>query len=195
MQTEPTDQGLKDQLGEITQVLQLSAAGDEHARNTLASLVYQDLRRIAANRMAGEANDSMGVTGLVHEAFLRLEQTVSMKFSNRRHFYGAAAQAMRRILVERARYHSAQKRGQKVAGIAIEELGVEIEGLSTDQMLSLDQVLDALDQFDAELATLVKLKFFVGLSTTEIAQVMGSSVRTTERRWRAARAWLASELD
>ena len=118
-----------------------------------------------------------------------------MKFSNRRHFYGAAAQAMRRILVERARYHSAQKRGQKVPGIAIEELGVAIEGLSTDQMLSLDQVLDALDQFDAELATLVKLKFFVGLSTTEIAQVMGSSVRTTERRWRAARAWLASELD
>ena len=194
MHTKPTGRSGCDPVGEITEVLQLSADGDDRARNTLAELVYQDLRRIAANRMASETNDSMGVTGLVHEAFLRLDQTVSMQFSNRRHFYGAAAQAMRRILVERARYHGAQKRGQKVAGLAIEELGVAIDGLSTEQMLSLDQVLEALDRYDSELATLVKLKFFVGLSTSEIAQVMDSSVRTTERRWRAARAWLASEL-
>lgn len=184
-----------DSVGEITRLLGDVAEGKQGARDDLTSMVYNDLRRIAAQRLKGEGHDSLGVTGLVHEAFLRLDQTNKMTFDDRRHYFGAAAQAMRRILIDRARYHGAQRRPDPRKALPIEEAGIVIEGLDPSRLLSLDQALESLEGHDESLASLVRLKFFAGLSTTEIADVLEMSTRTVERRWQAARAWLATEME
>ena len=180
--------------GEITRLLASVAEGSDTARDALAARVYAELRRIAVARLREERRDSLGVTGLVHEAFLRLDQTRSMSFTDRRHYFGAAAKAMRRILIDRARYHHSLKRPDLAGALPIEEAGVVIEGVRPEHILDLDRALDALSRHDPALARLVQLKYFAGLGTAEIAELLETSQRTVERRWQTARAWLATEM-
>jgi len=182
-------------MSEVTQILQAVERGDAKAANELLPLVYDELRRLAAYRMAQEApGNTLQPTALVHEAWLRLvapEQQA--QFQNRAHFFGAAAEAMRRILVDRAREKQALKRGGDLERVDIE--AVELPSPMPDhELLALDEALDRLATVDTRAAEMVKLCFFVGLTQEEAARELGVSVSTAERLWSFARAWLLREV-
>ncbi len=179
-------------MSDVTRILSAIQAGDAQAAEQLLPLVYDELRKLAAGHMANEApGHTLDATALVHEAYLRL--VGDQQFANRRHFFAAAAEAMRRILIESARRQASLKRG---GGLVRREL-VESELIApelSDDVLALDEALVQLASVDAEAAELVKLRYFVGLTSQQAADAMGFSLRSVERTWAYARAWLFDKL-
>lgn len=160
----------------------------------LLPLVYEELRKLAAHKLANEAHgQTLQPTALVHEAWLRLLQGNGQQFENRGHFFAAAAEAMRRILIERARRKSAQRHGGGLERVALEEIDLP-EKASDDVLLGVDAALEKLAREDARAAELVKLRFFAGLTMEQAAQALGITDRTARRDWRFARAWLFDSL-
>ena len=181
---------------EVTQILAALGAGEPNAQERLIRVVYQELRQLARGRLAGEAaGQSLQPTDLVHEAFLRLfARDDAPVFENRRHFFGAAAKAMRRILVDRARARKADKRGGGAANEPLDEVAARVEPVP-EEILDLDRVLDELAELDERKASVVELRYFGGLTVEETAEVLDITPRTVNRDWVAARAWLRRELD
>ena len=168
--------------------------GDRAAANGLVELFYPELRRLAAQKLANEpAGQTLQPTALVHEAWLRLVGNEPAEFSSRGHFFGAAAEAMRRILIERARQKKATKRGGGVMRLNLDEVDV---AATTDDatLLLVDEALEKLADEDAEAAQFVKLRFFAGLTNQEAALALGVPERTARRHWTYARAWLYREI-
>lgn len=183
-----------DQANELTAYLNDESVGTPSTQAKLIKMVYSDLKHIAINRLATESpNSTLTVTSLVHEAFLKLNNVHSMTWSSRRHYFGAAAEAMRRILIDRARYHLRNRREGAKASIPLEE-GIHVEGVKPDELIALSDALTDLESFDEELAELVKLKFFAGLSAEEIAEIHETSPRTILRKIQSARAWLLVQV-
>lgn len=182
--------------GDVTRVLQRIAAGHPRAADELLPLVYQELRILARARMARERpGHTLEPTGLVHEAYLRLLEGADPTFNNRAHFFAAAARAMQRILVERARRYAAVKHGGGKRRVPLDD---EREGPASEyraeDVLAVDQALRRLEELDATMAELVRLRFFAGMKVDEVAVLLGRSRRSVERMWAAARAWLQREL-
>jgi RNA polymerase sigma-70 factor (ECF subfamily) len=174
----------------VSGLLRAWGRGDEHARNELVPLVYQELRRRAAAYLRQErADHTLAPTALVHEAYLRLIGQDRVAWRNRAHFFGIAAQMMRRILVDHARGHQAAKRPQGKCRVAMEaELRI---GPSLDcEVVLLDQALTELAAFDEQQARIVEMRYFAGLSEREITEVLKVSRSTVTREWQSARAWL-----
>ncbi len=180
--------------GRTTQLLNAIGEGDLEAAEELLPLVYSELRRIARRRMANERPGlTLQPTALVHEAYMRLIGDGEVAWTSRRHFYGAAAQAMRRILIERARRYSREKHGGKMRREPlVDEIAAEVP--RHDELIALDEALAGLEEKDESMADVVKMRFFAGLTIPETAKVLGLSVRTANRQWVAARAWLARRL-
>ena len=179
---------------DVTQLLKQIETGDAQAAQDLLPLVYEELRRIAAYKMANEASGhTLQATALVHEAWLRLAGSSQQNWQNRSHFFGAAAEAMRRILVEHARKKQSLKRG---AGAERMELNESILVLSAppDELLAVNDALDKLASEDPAAAELVKLRYFVGMNMEESAAAMGLPKRTAESLWTYARTWLHREV-
>jgi len=179
---------------EVTQVLHAIGRSEEGAAEKLLPLVYAELRRLAGARMANElAGQTLQPTALVHEAWLRLVKDGDRTWQNRAHFFGAAAEAMRRILIEGARRKRALRHGGGQARVDIQN--VEIAAASRDEeLLAVDEALEQLAAEDTSLAELVKLRFFVGFTNKEAAELLGVSEPTIERRWAFARAWLYRKM-
>ena len=157
-------------------------------------LVYAELRRVAARQLRSErADHTLQPTALVHEAYLRLVDQRQVDWQNRAHFFGVAAQVMRRILVDHARRHGASKRGDGVRCVSIEE-AKEAAAPNEIPILALDHALDRLEKIDSELAKIVELRAFGGFTIEEAAHVLSVSPSTAKRDWRTARAWLHREL-
>lgn len=179
-------------MNEVTQILRAMDAGDPQAANELLPLVYDELRNLAAARMAKEApGQTLNATGLVHEAYLRLVER--QQFANRRHFFAAAAEAMRRVLIENARRKGRLKRGggQDRQAIDLDALPAQTDD---DEILLLDEALKRLAERDPQKARLVELRFFGGLTLSEAAESLEISLSTADRAWRYARAWLYAEM-
>jgi RNA polymerase sigma factor (TIGR02999 family) len=181
-------------VSEITHVLERARNGDARAADALLQSVYVELRRLAANKMANEAPEhTLQPTALVHEAWLRLAADGQPRWQNRAHFFGAAAEAMRRILVENARRKQRLKRGGQWERVDMDAVELPLP-TPDEELLALDEALDRLTAFDARAAEVVKLCFFVGLTQTDAARELGVSVATVERLWSFARAWLFREM-
>src|SRR4051812_4202965 len=181
-------------MSDVTQILQAIERGEARAANELLSLVYQELRRLAAHKMANEApGHTLQPTALVHEAWLHLGGDKQPTWKNRAHFFGAAAEAMRRILVDRARAKKALKRGGNLERMDINTLDLA-SPMPDDELLALDEALDRLATVDTRASEMVKLCFFVGLTQEEAARQLGVSLSTAERVWGFARAWLLREV-
>ena len=169
--------------------------GDPRAASELLPIVYEELRRLAGQKMANEAaGHTLQATALVHEAWLRLGGSDAPTFQNRAHFFGAAAEAMRRILIEHARRRLAAKRG---AGVEVADLdGLEISSpvADDDQLLAVNEALEKFSAIDPRKAELVKLRYFVGLNFEEAAAALGIAVPTAKQWWAYARSWLAVEM-
>ncbi|MBZ5606094.1 MAG: sigma-70 family RNA polymerase sigma factor [Acidobacteriia bacterium] len=180
--------------GEVTQLLHRLSAGDTGAREQLVALVYDELRRLAGSCMRRERLDhTLQPTALVHEAWLRLVEQREWNLENRAHFFGMAAQLMRRILVDHARAASAEKRGGDKVMVPLENaMAVALDHPA--QLLDFHRALERLDQFDQRRARIAEMRFFGGFSIDEIADLNGVAPRTVDRQWRAARAWLSREL-
>jgi RNA polymerase sigma factor (TIGR02999 family) len=180
---------------EITQVLHLAAQGDARAAEDLLPLVYDDLRRLAAQKMAREApGHTLTPTSLVHEAYLRVAGEVGgQEWANRKHFFAAAAEAMRRILVENARRKRAAKRGGGQARHDVDELPIATPE-TDDNLLAVHEALDRLAAIEPERAEVVKLRFFAGMTIEQAAEVLGISTATADRYWAYARAWLYADI-
>ena len=182
-------------VSEVTQILGALQQGDAASAQQLLVAVYGELRRLAAYKMAQEApGHTLQPTALVHEAWLRLvtpEQQI--QFQNRAHFFGAAAEAMRRILVDRAREKKALKRGGQLERVDIEAVEL-VSPMPDNELLALDEALDRLATVDMRAAEMVKLCFFVGLTHAEAARELGISPGTAERVWGFARSWLLREM-
>lgn len=177
-------------MSEVTRILTAIARGDSQATNDLLPVVYDELRRLAAHKMASEpAGHTLQSTALVHEAWLNLVDSPFQSWQNRAHFFGAAAEAMRRILIARARRKQTQRRGSGAAHVDVDEL--EIASPAPDeQLLSLDEALNRFAQQEPQQAELVKLRYFVGMTIEEAAGTLGISEATAKRWWAYARAWL-----
>jgi RNA polymerase sigma factor (TIGR02999 family) len=181
-------------MSEITQVLQAIRRGDGRASEELLPLVYNELRQLAAARMNQEsAGHTLQATALVHEAWLRMVGDGDREWQNRAHFFGAAAEAMRRILVDNARRKSRLKRGGDQARVDIEEL--DLVATSPDEkILLMDEALEKLRAEDPEKARIVVMKFFGGMTNQEVAENLGMTERTVERQWAFAKAWLFQSI-
>ena len=183
-------------MGDVTLLLKAMERGDTAAAGQLFPLVYQELRQLAASKMAGERDGhTLQPTALVHEAWLRLGGENQPNFENRAHFFGAAAEAMRRILVDHARARQAARRGgaHRHVDVANLELAAS-EEQSDDQLLAANEALEKFAAVDVEKAELVKLRYFVGLTLEEAAAAQGVSLATAKRSWAYARAWLYREM-
>lgn len=179
---------------DLTQMLQAIRRGDGQASEELLPLVYHELRQLAAARMAQEsAGQTLQATALVHEAWLRMVGEGDRTWQNRAHFFGAAAEAMRRILVENARRKSRLKRGGGQVRLDIEDLDLAA-ATPDDKVLLMDDALEQLKAEDPEKARLVVLKFFGGMTNQEVAESMGVTERTVERQWAYAKAWLFQKI-
>ncbi len=181
-------------VNEVTRILDALGRGDSKAAEELLPLVYEELRRLASQKMAGESpGHTLQPTALVHEAWLRLAGSGSQRWENRAHFFGAAAEAMRRILVDHARRKQSLKRG---AGAVREELHDSVLVLTAppDELLAVHEALDELAAEDPPAAELVKLRYFVGMTMEEAALAMGLGKRTAEDLWTYARVWLRGRI-
>ena len=180
---------------DVTQILSQIEDGDPSAAEQLLPLVYDELRKLAAAKLANEKpGQTIQPTMLVHEAYLRLIDTEqAQKWNSRGHFFGAAAEAMRRILVENARRKQSSKRGGQARHLELDPALAAIENPFED-LLDLDQAMTRLEQEWPKNAQLVKLRYFAGLTIPEASKAMGISTATAERYWRFARAWLHSQL-
>jgi RNA polymerase sigma factor (TIGR02999 family) len=175
----------------LTLILNRAQAGDPNAASELLPLVYDELRKLAAARMTHEAaGHTLQPTALVHEAWLRLTgDEPNLYFANRAHFFAAAAEAMRRILVDRARRKSADKRGGGWERINLDSVDLAADA-NDDTLLLINESLDKLAQEEPQAAEIVKLRFFAGLTLEEAGQLLGFTERTAKRHWAFARAWL-----
>jgi RNA polymerase sigma factor (TIGR02999 family) len=182
-------------MGDVTRILNAAQSGDPTAAEQLLPLVYEELRKLAAARMANEATGhTLQPTALVHEAWLRLAgNDPQVQFANRAHFFAAAAEAMRRILIERARRKGAGKRGGDWQRIDLDKVDIAAEA-DDDTLLLVNEALEKLAQEDAKAAEIAKLRFFGGLTLEEAAQVLGVTDRTADRYWAFARVWLFDEM-
>jgi RNA polymerase sigma factor (TIGR02999 family) len=179
----------------ITVILNRAQQGDPKAADELLPLVYEELRKLAAARMVNEAaGHTLQPTALVHEAWLRLAGSdAQVQFANRAHFFAAAAEAMRRILIERARRKGAGKRGGDWQRIDLDKVEIAAEA-DDDTLLLVNEALEKLAQEDANAAEIAKLRFFGGLTLDEAGHVLGVTDRTAKRYWAYARAWLFDEI-
>ena len=181
-------------MSDVTRILDALQHGDAHAADELLPLVYAELRRLAAFKMAGEApGHSLQPTALVHEAWLRLTGNEHRRWNDRTHFFNAAAEAMRRILVDNARRKHAARHGGQLTRVDLAEVDLPMP-MPDDQLLALDEALDRLAAFNGRAADLVKLCFFGGLTEEQAARELGVSVSTVERLWTFARTFLFREM-
>jgi RNA polymerase sigma factor (TIGR02999 family) len=179
---------------QVTNYLREYRSGNREVLDELFPLVYEELRKLAANRLRGERDDhTLQPTALVHEAYLRLIEQHTQNWQNRAHFFGLAAEMMRRILINHANNRNAEKRFGNRTRIALDELVTFSEQRDVN-LIQLDEVLKELAGFDEKQARIVELKFFGGLTNEEIAEVLGVSDSTVKREWRIARAWLSERL-
>jgi RNA polymerase sigma factor (TIGR02999 family) len=182
-------------MSEVTHILSAIEQGDPHAAEQLLPLVYEELRKLATERLAQEKpGQTLQATALVHEAYMRLVGADEEQYFNSRgHFFAAAAEAMRRILIDNARRKHAQKRGGQVRRVELE--GLEIaESPDDEKLLALEDALTRLSAKDPVKGELVKLRYFAGLTTQEAAAILGISTATADRYWAYARAWLQNEI-
>jgi RNA polymerase sigma factor (TIGR02999 family) len=183
----------ENKMSDVTQLLVAWSGGDDAARDAVMGLLYTELHTMAQKRMRRERDlITMQVTGLVHEAYLRLAGQ-NTPWQNRAHFFAIAARVMRRVLVEAYRARRAQKRGNPDARIAIEDVDIAAPTCTID-VESLNAALDRLEEQDEKQAKLVELRYFVGLTIEETAEAMGLSPATVKRDWALARAWLKREM-
>ncbi|MHB0960865.1 MAG: ECF-type sigma factor [Pirellulaceae bacterium] len=183
-------------MSDITHILSRIESGDPLAAGQLLPLVYDELRRLAAAKLAHEKpGQTLQATALVHEAYLRLvDQTAPQQWDNQRHFFAAAAEAMRRILIERARHRRSLKRGGDQQRVELADVEPAVLPLACDDLLGLDEALQRLEQQQPRKAELVKLRFFAELTTAQAAKSLGISTTTAENDWSYARAWLRLEM-
>jgi RNA polymerase sigma factor (TIGR02999 family) len=183
-------------LSDVTRILESIEHGDPKAADELLPLVYEELRKLAASRMANERpNQTLQPTALVHEAWLRLVGDSNPNFSGRAHFFGAAAEAMRRILIEKARRKRAERHGGHQQRVDLESIEVAGPGGDDDQLLAVNEALDKLSAIHAVQAEVVKLRCFVGMTNVEAARALGLPERTAKYYWTHARAWLIHEIN
>lgn len=176
--------------GDLTLLLRAAAAGDAAADELLFARTYQELRGLAQSLLRREWSSTLEPTGLVHEAFLRLGNRHAIPWSDRHHFYGVAARAMRRVLVDRARARETHKRAGRSVTLPDGLVGAD----GDDLVLAVDAALERLAALDPRQARVVELRWFADLEVTEVAEMLGVSTATVKRDWAAARAWLATEL-
>jgi RNA polymerase sigma factor (TIGR02999 family) len=182
-------------VSDVTHMLQGAQEGDSAAADQLLPLVYEELRRLAASKMSKEAvGQTLQPTALVHEAWLRLVGNQDQTWNNRGHFFGAAAEAMRRILIENARRKGAQRHGGGKARLDVDEMEIAAPA-KAEELLAVSDALEKFAVRDKQKAELVKLRYFVGFTTEEAAQVLGISVATADRWWNFSRAWLYEEIE
>ncbi len=181
-------------MSEVTRILAAIEEGDVRAVDELFPLVYQELRQLAAQRLGKEApGQTLQATALVHEAYLRLVGGEEQKWSGRGHFFSAAAEAMRRILIENARRKQSLKHGGGRKRIRLDDADLAIEGASAE-LIALDEALERLAEKDRMKAELVKLRYFAGLTGEQAAEVLGISHSTADEHWAYAKAWLHFEI-
>jgi RNA polymerase sigma factor (TIGR02999 family) len=179
---------------EVTRLLKDWSDGRQDALDVLLPRIYAELRRLASSYLRRERSDhTLQATALVHEAFIRLVDQRAVRWQNRAHFFGIAAQAMRRILVDHARAHAADKRGSGERAVSLDEVVVMVGAPDVD-LLALDEVLTRLAAIDPQQSRVVELRFFGGLTIEETAEVMDISPATVGREWTLAKAWLYAEL-
>lgn len=179
---------------DVTRLLASLAHGDAHALEALMPVVYDELKRLAASQLRRERGDhTLGATALVHEAFLRLVDQRTVDWQGRAHFFGIAAQAMRRILVDHARRRTAGKRSRQQQ-ITLDTAVPVAADLEADEVLAVHEALERLGALDARQAQLVELRYFAGFTIEEAAGLLGISPATAKRDWALARAWLQREL-
>jgi len=184
----------RDPSSQVTALLAEWGKGDLQARDALLPLVYNELRRLAASHLRRERSDhTLQATALVHEAYLRLVQQDDANWQNRHHFFGAAANMMRRILVDHARVHAAEKRGGGAEKVPLTE-AIAMSQRQPAELLALDECLARLAAVDAQQGRIVELRVFAGLSVQETADVLGISPATVKRDWAVAKAWLLHEV-
>jgi RNA polymerase sigma factor (TIGR02999 family) len=183
-------------MSDVTQILDAIEQGDPRAPEQLLPLVYDELRQLAARKLSHEKpGQTLDATALVHEAYMRLvDEARGQQWNGRRHFFAAAAQAMRRILVERARAHGSLKRGGGRERFDLDELGVAAPERRAD-LLALDESLTRLAAVEPQAAELVHLRYFAGQTMNAAADLLGLSLRSTNRLWAYARAWLLEDLE
>ncbi len=181
---------------DVTQILSQIESGDPVAAERLLPLVYDELRKLAEAKLAGEKpGQTLDATGLVHEAYVRLvDQTVPQQWDNWRDFFAAAAEAMRRILVERARQKQSKKRGGDFRRLDLDAVEPVVLPIACDDILGLEEALQKLERTDQRKADLVKLRFFAGLTVAQAARALGVSVTTAENDWTYTRCWLRLEM-
>lgn len=180
--------------GNITQLLSAYQNGNKTALDELFPVVYEELRRLAASRLRGERGDhTLQPTALVHEAYLRLIDQHTQNWQNRAHFFGLAAEMMRRILINHAISRNAEKRFGNQTRIALDDI-VTLSEQRDVNLLQLDEALNELAEFDEKQAKIIELKFFGGLTNEEIAEALGVSDSTVKREWRIAKAWLTERM-
>ncbi len=178
-------------MSDVTRILERAKQGDPKAAEDLLPLAYDELRRLAAVKMAGEVpGHTLQPTALVHEAWLRLSQQTNTRWQNREHFYAVAAEVMRRILVDRARRRQASKHGGQLERVDLDAVE-SAAPVDDERLLQVHDALERLAAEDAGKAQIVKLRFFVGLNNAEVAALLGVSEKTVKRHWAFAKAWLA----
>ncbi|HEY7090997.1 MAG TPA: ECF-type sigma factor [Tepidisphaeraceae bacterium] len=181
-------------MSDVTRLLNAAESGDSKAAKELLPLVYDELRKLAQHRMSAERTDhTLQATGLVHEAYLRLVGNDEINWANRAHFFHAAAEAMRRILIEHARAKGGPQRGGDRKRLPLDVVDLAAEADPT-QIMALDEALSRLEKQDADAARVVRLRFYAGLTFDEVAKAMGASPRTVKRDWSFARAYLLRTL-
>ncbi|HEX8737514.1 MAG TPA: sigma-70 family RNA polymerase sigma factor [Pyrinomonadaceae bacterium] len=180
---------------DVTQLLIEWSGGDRNALEQLMPLVYRELQLIAHRHLRREAqNHTLQTTALVHEAYLKLVDQTRVNWQNRAQFFGVTAQAMRRILIDRARERLAEKRGSGAGQISLDDGAVDVRDERANELIMLDEALQKLSEIDPERSRVVELRYFGGLSAEETAEVMNVSLSTVMRHWRVAKAWLYKEL-
>lgn len=180
---------------DITQLLIQMTDGNTEAVNQILPMIYSELRKLASSYLRRErSNHTLQPTALVNEAYLKLIDQKKVKWQNRAHFFGIAAQVMRRILLDHARKHTAEKRGGAAEVLPIEEEILVVSQEKSAELIALDEALENLAKMDEQKAKIVELRYFGGLSIEETAEVMGVSVPTINRQWKMAKAWLYGQV-
>lgn len=177
-------------MSDVTRILNAIERGDAKATDRLLPLVYEELRLLAAQKLSHEpSGQTLQATALVHEAYLRLVGAEAQSWDSRGHFFAAAAEAMRRILVENARRKQSEKRGGRLQRVDLNDGDIAVEN-PPDDLLALNEALEALAREDPATAEVVKLRYFAGLTLAQVAKIVGVSERTAARFWAYGRAWL-----